>query len=398
MTKLDPIEMVVLQGTPYCNLNCSYCDLSVASRKQRTQMQPHIIDSVFRNIFEDRLYGSKISVVWHSGEPLTLSPDYYQSAIDLIIALRDELAAKDVELEFDFQTNGVLISDAWVAFFKANQHHMRLGISCDGPAELHDAYRKNLGGRATHAKVLSGMRRLSDNDIAFKIIAVVTDKTLNDPDGFFDFFLDWSDSLNGFHFNILADGALAAQQGLTYTRDDKDRYYDFYRHLLSRARAVVEAGGAFRVQNFTQALARVLEQSTDAVAQASRPLRTLNVDAQGFITTFYAGLEKSAFAGQYGDGDGLALGNISQTPLSTMIQSAKFKRILADFESSQAQCRESCHYYGLCSGGFELSKLSEHQRFDGGETAECVIIVKTLADAILDDIAQTAQPAQQAVG
>lgn len=380
--------MVVLQGTPYCNLNCSYCDLSEHSRKQRSQMLLSTLDRVFRNVFEGQLHGSKLSVVWHSGEPLTLSPNYYQSAIDLVIKLRNELAQHHVDLEFDFQTNGVLLTDAWVEFFKKNQHHMRLGVSCDGPAELHDAFRNNWGGKPTHSKVMAGMQKLSDNGIPFKIIAVVTEKTLDNPDAFFDFFLGRSSSLNGFHFNIIADGSLAKQQGLTYTRADRDRYYAFYRHLLRRARSVVDSGELFRVQNFTQALARILDSSTDAVSQTSRPLRTISIDAVGFVTTFYAGLDKSTFADQYGDGNGLALGNISQMSIGQMIQSSKFQRILADFELSQAHCRATCDYYGLCSGGFELSKLSEHKLYESGETAECLIIVKTLVDAMLDDIAE----------
>ena len=148
-----------------------------------------IIERVFRNIFEDRLFGPYIAVVWHSGEPLTLLPEYYRAAIELIVSLRDELAPGAVTLEFDFQTNGVLISDAWIAFFEEQRHHLRLGISCDGPAEMHDAFRNNWGGKPTHAKVVAGMKQLSDAAFPFKIIAVVTDKTLADPDGFFDFFL-----------------------------------------------------------------------------------------------------------------------------------------------------------------------------------------------------------------
>ena len=389
--QLAKTEMVVLQGTPFCNMNCSYCDLSAESRAQRTRMPPGMIERVFRDIFANGWYAPKLSVVWHSGEPLTLPPDYYQQAIDLILRLRDELAPGQVTLEFDFQTNAVLISDAWIAFFKAHKHHMRLGISCDGPDSLHDAFRVNLGGRATHKKVSQAMQALSDKDIPFKVIAVVTDRTLEDPDGFFDFFAERSEQLSGFHFNILADAALAGQEGLTYSRADRDRYYDFYRHLLLRARTHTEAGGALRIQNFTQALARIIDPDADPVAQASRPLRTLNVDALGFVTTFYAGLERTAFAEYYEDINGLALGNIMRSSLQQMIETRKFRAMVADFTRSQTGCRAACDYYNTCSGGFELSQLAEHQRPDGGETTECAIIVKTLVDAILDDVSDQAR-------
>ena len=165
MNMLAPIEMVVLQGTPFCNLNCSYCDLSIASRKRRKVMPLSTVEATFRSVFSQGLFAQKIAVVWHSGEPLTLPPDYYRSAIDLIVSLRDELVPGAVELEFDFQTNGVLISDEWISFFKENQHQLRVGVSCDGPAEMHDAFRNNWGGKPTHAKVVAGMRRLSSSPL-----------------------------------------------------------------------------------------------------------------------------------------------------------------------------------------------------------------------------------------
>ena len=380
--------MVVLQGTPYCNLNCSYCDLSAESRQQRHKMPMDMIEKVFRDIFVNTLHSNSLMVVWHSGEPLTLPPDYYQQAIDLIRQLRNELVSESLELTFDFQTNAVLISDQWVEFFKANADDLKLGVSCDGPAHIHDAYRKNWGGKSTHVKVLSGMERLKENQIKFKVIAVVTEATFRDPDGFFDFFLEWSDSLSGFHFNILADGSLSANPDLNYTRDDRKEYYSFYRHMLRLANDAAQSSSGFRIQNFTQALSRIVnEERDDLVAGASQPIRTLNVDAHGHVTTFYAGLDRSAFPNQYGDGIGLSLGQIGQSSLPKMMSSRKIVQIHSDFKRSQDNCRTECHYYGLCPGGFELAQLSEHGEFDGGETTECKIIVKTLVDALLDDIA-----------
>lgn len=393
---IAPVEMVVLQGTPFCNLNCSYCDLSVESRKRRDTMSLSTLERVFTDIFENDLAADHVAIVWHSGEPLTLPTGYYQQAIDLITRLRNQKARRDIELEFDFQTNAVLISEDWIEFFKRNQHQLHLGVSCDGPASMHDAFRKNWGGKSTHSKVVAGMQKLVEAEIPFKVISVITDETLRDPDGFLEFFIRWSDALSGFHFNIIADGTLADQTGLTYGRQDRDRYYNFYRRLLRRTQSRSMDAAVFDVQNFTQAIARILRPDNDTVAIASLPIRTLNVDAAGFVTTFYAGLEKSAFADHYDDGLGLALGNILHSSLEQMLNTSKFRRISADFKNSQAVCKATCDYYQLCSGGFELSKLSEHGTYNAAETAACSIIVKTLADAVLDDIKDSASLSEAA--
>ena len=342
------------------------------------------IERVFSDVFTHAVHARELSVVWHSGEPLTLSPNYYQQAIDLIYRLRNEYATTEVDLTFDFQTNAVLISDQWVRFFKSNEDVVRLGVSCDGPSHIHDAYRTNWGRKPTHEKVLRGMSLLRDNRIRFKVIAVVTEATMRDPDGFLDFFADWFEFLNGFHFNVLADGSLAEEPKLNYNRSDGTSYYRFYRHLLQRTGELASSG--FAIQNFTQAIDRLLDDTVGRVEHASQPARTINVDAQGTVTTFYAGLDRSTFPEQYGDGLGLSLGNINATSLADMFTTKKFKQIHSDFKACQDRCSKHCDYFKLCPGGFELSQLSEHGAFRGDETKECKIIVKTLMDALLDDI------------
>jgi len=339
-----------------------------------------LLEKVFTELFQSGRCADELSVVWHSGEPLTIPPDYYRKAIDLILK---------INVVFDFQTNAVLIKDDWISFFKDYADVVKLGVSCDGPAHIHDSYRLNWGGKPTFSKVLAGMELLAQNGIRFKVIAVVTEATLAAPDDFFDFFCDRKAMLSGFHFNILADGALSDDPELTYSRDDRNRYYDFYRHILRRANNVTGDKKEFSIQNFTQALSRILSNSSvDSLAEASLPIRTLNVDAHGEITTFYAGLERSAHRDLYDDGNGLGLGNINVKSLENMFQSEKLKIMLNDFQLSQTKCRQNCNYYGVCSGGFELAKVTEHKTFDATETAECSIIVKTLVDALLDDISE----------
>jgi len=138
-----PIEMVVLQGTSYCNLNCSYCYLSEESRRRSKTMSPDTIRAAFRSIFESSLVGDRLRVSWHSGEPFVLKPDYYREAIDIIL---DECARSGKHaplVDFDYQTNGTLINEAWIRFLKDHEDKVTLGISCAGPAFLHDRHRRN---------------------------------------------------------------------------------------------------------------------------------------------------------------------------------------------------------------------------------------------------------------
>ncbi|KKL67101.1 hypothetical protein LCGC14_2138330, partial [marine sediment metagenome] len=119
---------------------------------------------------------------------------------------------------------------------------------------------------------------------------------------------------------------------------------------------------------------------------SSAPLKSLNLDVDGEITTFYAGLAPEVHADRYGDGKGLSLGNILTTPFSDMVASSKLQRMIAEFTLSQSVCAAECDYFDMCTGGFELTKLDRFGRLDRSETPECVLHVKALADAVLDDM------------
>jgi uncharacterized protein len=388
---LAPVELLVLQGTSFCSLNCTYCDLSAVSRRQRRVMPPELIDRIFSELFAFGRLAPDVAVIWHLGEPLTLPPEYYDDAIARILRQRDVSAPGRVNVRFEIQTNGVHIDEAWCAFFRRHATHLDLGVSCDGPPAMHDAFRLNWSGRATHARTWRGMDLLARHGIRYRVIAVVTERTLADPEGFLDFFHQRREHLAGFHFNILAAGSTGDSPELRYGPADRARYYQFYRRLLDLDRAAQQAGGGLSIQNFTQGLARVLAARSDRTIsyaeEGSAPLRSLNVDALGNVTTFYAGLAPEAHRDHYGDGRGLCLGNILERPLEDMIRSPKLRAIMDDFARSRQACRRDCAYFDVCPGGFELTKLATYGRFDTSETPECVIHVQTLVDALLDDVA-----------
>ncbi len=75
-------------------------------------------------------------------------------------------------MQHTFQTNGILLDDEWCAFFKANNDFL-VGLSVDGPRELHDAYRLDRGGRGTFDRVMQGWRQLRQHGVDFNILCTV---------------------------------------------------------------------------------------------------------------------------------------------------------------------------------------------------------------------------------
>ena len=140
-------QLLVLQPTPFCNIDCSYCYLP--QRDERSRMDINTVRLAARRLREDGLLADELTVVWHAGEPLVLPPAYYEEAFAVIA---EELPGTEVTQAV--QTNATLISDVWCAFFL--KHRVQLGVSVDGPAHLHDRHRRTRQGRGTHAQVLRG--------------------------------------------------------------------------------------------------------------------------------------------------------------------------------------------------------------------------------------------------
>ena len=110
--------------------------------------------------------------------------EFYEGAIRLI----DELNTGGIEVSHSFQTNGTLINPAWCDFIKKNQ--VRIGVSVDGPAFLHDAHRKTRKGKGTHDRVMAGIRCLQERGIEFHVISVLTQEALDHPEEIFRFYVE----------------------------------------------------------------------------------------------------------------------------------------------------------------------------------------------------------------
>ncbi|WP_218508289.1 radical SAM protein [Variovorax sp. dw_308] len=388
-----PIELIVLQGTSFCNLNCSYCYLSESSRKQRGSMSLEAIESVFSRILASPYVGETLHVSWHSGEPLVLPPDYYRRAIDRILGLKKQLLPHGLRVRFDIQTNGTLIDASWCEFFKDYRDVLGVGVSCDGPDFLHDAHRHTWAGKPTHRQTVRGMDMLRANDIVFDIIAVVSEKGLAYPREFLNFFRPYAGRIGEFHFNLL-DEFTGNAPSPAWTARYAGKYERFLESLLSEIRSTDDA---LVVRNFSSFFEHLLADAEGAAQRTartlSRPFKTLNIDIAGNVSTFYAGLAEDGCKDIYGDGRGLTVGNLLSQELEDIARSPKLQRIADDFERSHRACESSCEFASVCPGGYNLVKHNRFGTFEATETPECFVHVKTFARVMLQDIERSISPA-----
>ncbi len=157
---------------PICDLNCSYCyylekeKLYPGKLQLRDWRMPEdVLESYIRQYIESQP-GTTISFAWQGGEPTLLGVDYFRR----IVALQQKYA-NGRQIENTLQTNGVLLDDRWGEFLARNS--FLVGLSIDGPAQIHNRYRRDKGGAATFEKVLRGLGYLKKNGVDFNTLTVV---------------------------------------------------------------------------------------------------------------------------------------------------------------------------------------------------------------------------------
>src|SRR5437899_1467623 len=124
-------QLVIIQPTPFCNIDCRYCYLQGRSSTDRLSISTleRILDAVFSSSYAS----NKITIVWHAGEPLTLPISFYERAYDVIT----DRCPTSTQISTAIQTNGTLITQQWCDLFL--RHNVNVGVSIDGPRPIHDA-------------------------------------------------------------------------------------------------------------------------------------------------------------------------------------------------------------------------------------------------------------------
>jgi uncharacterized protein len=162
-----------------CNLDCTYCyylDKETLLEQPRTpRMSPQVLEAYVRQYLRAHAGSSEVVFTWQGGEPTLLGIPFFQRAV----ALQKQYARAGQKVSNDLQTNGTLLDEAWAKFLKANG--FLVGLSIDGPRELHDRYRLDKGGRPTFDKVWAASRLLKRHGIPHNALACVNRETAKHP-------------------------------------------------------------------------------------------------------------------------------------------------------------------------------------------------------------------------
>lgn len=198
-----------------CNLDCAYCfflDKEVFYPGSKFRMSDDVLEQYIRQLIESHQTDA-VNIAWQGGEPTLMGLDFYRRVMTLV----EKYRRPNMRFVHTMQTNGTLLDDEWAAFFK--EHNFLMGISLDGPRELHDVYRVDKGGQPTFDKVLRGVRLLQQYGVDFNVLTTVNRVNADYPLEVYRFLRDevgttWMQFIPVAE-RINADGLTLYQEGTT---------------------------------------------------------------------------------------------------------------------------------------------------------------------------------------
>ncbi|WDE95266.1 anaerobic sulfatase maturase [Lentisphaera profundi] len=181
-----PFHILAKPSGPICNLDCDYCfyldKVELFENEKSFKMPPDVLEQHIKTYISSQVNnGSEINFAWQGGEPTLMGLDYFKK----IVELQKKYAPAHANITNAMQTNGTLLDDEWCIFLREN--NFLVGISIDGPEDLHDHYRKDKARRGTFNQVMKGLLLLQQHNVEYNTLTVVQSHNGDHPKRVYEF-------------------------------------------------------------------------------------------------------------------------------------------------------------------------------------------------------------------
>jgi uncharacterized protein len=322
-----------------CNLNCDYCFFLKKEKLypgSAFRMSDEVHEAYIRQLLEAHQV-PRVTVAWQGGEPTLMGLDFFRRSMEL----QKKYAKTGMQIENTFQTNGILLNDEWCRFFHANK--FLIGLSMDGPKELHDFYRKDKGGHGTFDRVARAARLLQEHKVEFNILCTVNSRNGGHPLEVYRFFRD---ELGAGYIQFIPiverineDGETGFQRGNKVTdRSVRPEQWGPFLIKIFDEWVKRDVGQTF-VVNFDGALAGWLGMAGTVCMFGPTCGLALALEHNGDLYSCDHFVEPHHF-----------LGNILNTPMTELVASGKQRRFGEDKRDNLPRTCRECEVLFVCNG------------------------------------------------
>ena len=169
-----------------CNLRCDYCFFLDKARLypgSNFRMSDEVMEAYIRQTIEAHRT-QRVTIAWQGGEPTLMGLDFFRRAV----AIEKKYARQGMQIENTLQTNGVLLDASWCRFLREND--FLVGLSLDGPRQLHDAYRHDKAGNSVFDRVVRAAKLMQRQRVEFNVLCTVNAANGRQPLEVYRFFRD----------------------------------------------------------------------------------------------------------------------------------------------------------------------------------------------------------------
>jgi uncharacterized protein len=367
-----PLELLIIQGSPFCNINCSYCYLP--NRSDNSKLSLETVEAIFTNLFSSDIVRKDFTLCWHAGEPLTVSKEFYREAISIANAKNNTRFT----IRNNVQTNATLINQEWCDFFK--EFDFKVSVSIDGPDFINDRNRVNRKGNGTFKKVIEGIKCLKKNNIDFSVISVITDFTLDYADEFYSFFKSLNPLSVGLNVEEIEN--YNTKSSLFNSEKVLTRYKDFIDKLFQLYYTDNEVNFYFREFAQLENFVFKKDKFMTGFGQQTTPYKIISIDVNGNFSTFSPELLNAKSK----EHTNFSFGNVYFDNLIDALKTSKFNSVYSEILNGVKKCKSECDYFTVCGGGTPSNKYSENGSFNSTVTNHCKFKFQGVFDVFFSNI------------
>ena len=329
-------SLLIKPAGPDCNIACRYCfyyeKKELFKETAVHRMGEDTARRVLKQYFE--IAGGQVSVGFQGGEPTLCGLDFFSNIVGMI----NEYKRPGQQCMIALQTNGLLLNKSWARLFREN--NILVGLSVDGPEQMHDVHRLDRQKKGTHAKVSETMQMLRENGVEFNTLTVITKANVGRAPELIEYFRKYGSSYMQFIPCVEPlDGKIA---GYCPTPAE-------YGSFLKEAFDIWYNGGypEFYIRLFDEMLISFVEYTPASCFFSPRCAANLVVEHDGSVYPCDFFVENE-----------WKLGNIHETSFQEMSQNPLLEKFIERKQVLDEKC-SGCAWKSICFGDCPKYRLSE---------------------------------------
>jgi len=338
---MPPISLLIKPASSACNMNCKYCFYHAIANNRLNAFQGMLsvenLEMIVKEVMETA--EGYCSFGFQGGEPTLRGLDFFRQLLEF----QKKYNRKKLKVHNAIQTNGMLIDDEWAEFLAQNR--FLVGLSIDGPEEIHNMNRTTKDGKDSFNRVMKAARIMEKHGVEFNILCVITGRGARSIEKIYNFF-----KRQGFRYLqfIPCLEPLESERGTADYSLGADEFGQFLIRLFDLWYRDLTNGEYISIRHIDNLIALVCGRQPELCSMVGHCTIQYVVEGDGGV-----------YPCDYYVFDQWRLGTLGKETLDEMRQSEKARRFIEDSLIIPEKCK-ACVHLPICRNGCRRDRLMDN--------------------------------------